>query len=74
MICTNCGEVSTKVIDSRELPGHCFIYRKRWCPSCGEKFFTYEISADYVRFLPVHDESEKRASVLSAIFSKKDVS
>ena len=40
MKCPNCGYTGTKVIDSR--PRSEYIYRRRECPNCGQRFNTDE--------------------------------
>ena len=42
MKCPNCGTADTKVVDSRPFEDGVVIRRRRVCPACGNKFFTYE--------------------------------
>ncbi len=42
MKCPNCGATDTKVVDSRPFEEGSVIRRRRVCPECGNKFFTYE--------------------------------
>ena len=42
MKCPNCGAIDTKVVDSRPFEEGSVIRRRRVCPECGNKFFTYE--------------------------------
>jgi len=42
MKCPNCGVPDTKVVDSRPFEDGVVIRRRRVCPACGNKFFTYE--------------------------------
>ena len=42
MKCPNCGTADTKVVDSRPFEDGVVIRRRRVCPVCGNKFFTYE--------------------------------
>lgn len=44
MQCPNCKTDSSSVIDSRQQPDH--VNRRRWCPVCGHRFSTIEISKD----------------------------
>ncbi len=42
MRCPKCGDLSDKVIDSRELPAGDGIRRRRACDACGNRYTTYE--------------------------------
>lgn len=42
MRCPFCGNVDTQVKDSRPAEDHAAIRRRRFCPSCGGRFTTYE--------------------------------
>ncbi len=42
MRCPKCGEIESKVIDSRQSDNHDAIRRRRECVSCGYRFTTYE--------------------------------
>jgi len=42
MRCPYCGSVETQVKDSRPAEDHVAIRRRRFCPSCGGRFTTYE--------------------------------
>ena len=42
MRCPFCGNVDTQVKDSRPAEDHVSIRRRRFCPSCGGRFTTYE--------------------------------
>ncbi len=42
MRCPYCGDVSDKVVDSRENDDGTVIRRRRECLSCGKRFTTYE--------------------------------
>ncbi|MCH5264330.1 MAG: transcriptional repressor NrdR [Lachnospiraceae bacterium] len=42
MKCPFCGEVNTKVIDSRPADDNNSIRRRRKCEKCGKRFTTYE--------------------------------
>ena len=42
MRCPFCGNVDTQVKDSRPAEDHVAIRRRRFCPSCGGRFTTYE--------------------------------
>ncbi len=42
MQCGICGNIETKVIDSREAEGGASIRRRRVCPKCGHRFSTLE--------------------------------
>ena len=42
MRCPFCGNVDTQVKDSRPAEDHVSIHRRRFCPSCGGRFTTYE--------------------------------
>jgi len=41
MICPECGNKKTRVIDTRETSDH-QTKRRRECPKCSRKFTTYE--------------------------------
>lgn len=43
MNCPFCGTVDTKVVDSRVANDGMQVRRRRECPSCGERFTTYEV-------------------------------
>ncbi len=42
MRCPFCGNTETQVKDSRPAEDHVAIRRRRFCPSCGGRFTTYE--------------------------------
>ena len=42
MRCPFCGNVDTKVKDSRPAEDHVSIRRRRYCPACAGRFTTYE--------------------------------
>ncbi|MEM7439744.1 MAG: transcriptional regulator NrdR [Pseudomonadota bacterium] len=42
MRCPFCGNTDTQVKDSRPAEDHVAIRRRRFCPSCGGRFTTYE--------------------------------
>ncbi len=42
MRCPFCGDTETQVKDSRPAEDHTAIRRRRFCPSCGGRFTTYE--------------------------------
>ncbi len=42
MRCPFCGNIDTQVKDSRPADDHVSIRRRRFCPSCGGRFTTYE--------------------------------
>jgi transcriptional repressor NrdR len=42
MRCPFCGNTETQVKDSRPAEDHVSIRRRRFCPSCGGRFTTYE--------------------------------
>lgn len=42
MRCPFCGNTDTQVKDSRPAEDHVSIRRRRFCPSCGGRFTTYE--------------------------------
>ncbi|QUS35477.1 transcriptional regulator NrdR [Falsirhodobacter algicola] len=42
MRCPFCGNIDTQVKDSRPAEDHVSIRRRRFCPSCGGRFTTYE--------------------------------
>ena len=42
MHCAICGYPDTRVVDSRAVEGGEAIRRRRECPSCGQRFTTYE--------------------------------
>ncbi len=42
MRCVFCGEINSKVIDSRSIDDNTSIKRRRECLSCGKRFTTYE--------------------------------
>ncbi len=42
MRCVFCGEINSKVIDSRTIDDNTCIKRRRECLSCGKRFTTYE--------------------------------
>ncbi len=42
MRCPFCGNLDTQVKDSRPAEDHVAIRRRRFCPSCGGRFTTYE--------------------------------
>ncbi|MGB1035114.1 MAG: transcriptional regulator NrdR [Primorskyibacter sp.] len=42
MRCPFCGNADTQVKDSRPAEDHVAIRRRRFCPSCGGRFTTYE--------------------------------
>ena len=42
MRCPFCGNTDTQVKDSRPAEDHAAIRRRRFCPSCGGRFTTYE--------------------------------
>lgn len=42
MRCPFCGNTDTQVKDSRPAEDHVSIRRRRYCPSCGGRFTTYE--------------------------------
>jgi transcriptional repressor NrdR len=43
MNCPFCGTEDTKVVDSRVANDGMQVRRRRECPSCGERFTTYEV-------------------------------
>jgi transcriptional repressor NrdR len=42
MKCPFCGYADSRVVDSRDIEGGESIRRRRECPSCGQRFSTYE--------------------------------
>lgn len=42
MKCPFCGELDSKVLDSRSIDEETAIRRRRECPRCGQRFTTYE--------------------------------
>ena len=42
MRCPFCGNIDSQVKDSRPAEDHVAIRRRRFCPSCGGRFTTYE--------------------------------
>ena len=42
MRCPFCGNIDTQVKDSRPAEDHVSIRRRRFCPSCGSRFTTFE--------------------------------
>lgn len=42
MKCPFCGHLDSRVVDSRDIEGGESIRRRRECPSCGQRFSTYE--------------------------------
>lgn len=42
MKCPFCGNIDTKVIDTRAMEENTVIRRRRLCEKCGERFTTYE--------------------------------
>ena len=44
MHCPFCAATDTKVVDSRLSPEGDRVRRRRECPSCGERFTTYEVA------------------------------
>ena len=58
MRCPFCGNTDTQVKDSRPAEDHVAIRRRRFCPSCGGRFTTYE--RVQLRDLIVIKKSSKR--------------
>jgi hypothetical protein len=74
--CDKCG-AETDVVDSRGNERGRYIIRRRRCTGCGERFSTYEVSAQtYLRFAAVDDALDylERAgdNVLSALNAIRD--
>jgi transcriptional repressor NrdR len=74
--CDKCG-AETEVVDSRGNEKGRYIIRRRRCTGCGERFSTYEVSAQtYLRFAAVDDALDylERAgdNVLSALNAIRD--
>lgn len=57
MKCPSCGELGTRVIDSRSSKEDAEIRRRRICDSCAKRFTTYERAE---RFLPVVVKKDNR--------------
>ena len=59
MRCPKCGVEDTKVVDSRPFEDGRCIRRRRVCPSCGNKFFTYETAESTPLMVVKKDKSRQ---------------
>ncbi|MBP5208608.1 MAG: transcriptional repressor NrdR [Clostridia bacterium] len=59
MRCPNCGVEDTKVVDSRPFEDGRCIRRRRVCPNCGNKFFTYETAESTPLMVVKKDKSRQ---------------
>lgn len=60
MKCPFCGELDSKVLDSRAIDDGSAIRRRRECPRCGRRFTTYE-RLDEVPLIVVKKDGRREA-------------